>query len=346
MNDHHGSGIDTLETGLCRRDLFRRAGLTATGAMLLSMPKFLAGWVNEANAADLRTFTSGKVLLELEGQPAGFLSSVEGGNAFAEIVPETLGPEGIQRKRPGTVHYEDLIIGVPLSTDVAVLAAWIGESLGKPPALRSGAILYTDFNMNVVKRLEFNGATLSEITVPGADATNKTAPALLLRLTPQNTRLVGGTGKPVQAPLGAKQKMVLASNFRFTVPGFETACKRISRVSPLNTRRFQPPAVGEQRLPQVALGPWNCTPVSIFLPEVDAGPFYAWFEKTVMKGGTVDERAGLLEWMDPTFATVLASVQLGGLGIVRYAPEPFKPNVDTVALAQVDMYCETMNLKF
>jgi hypothetical protein len=198
--------------------------------------------------------------------------------------------------------------------------------------------------MMVVKRLEFAGGALSEITVPSADATNKTAPSLSLRITPQNTRLVGGTGKSSQAILGAKQKNVLGSNFRFNVQGLEAACKRMTRVSPLVTRRFTPAAVGELRVPQAPLGPWDCTPVSIFMPEADAGPFYAWFEKTA-KGGGVDERAGLLEWMDPTLTTVLTSVQLGGLGIVRYAPVPTKANAETLALVQVDMYCETMNLK-
>ena len=326
-----------------RRDLFRTVGLAAGSAMLLGLPKFLTGWVTEADAADFRTATPIKILLELDGKPAGFLSSVEGGNPFADILPQQLGADAFQRKLPGPVRYEDLIIGVPLNTDSKPLAAWITESLTKPPAMRNGAILYADFNMMVRKRLEFAGGVLSEITVSSADAASKTAPLLVLRITPQTTHFVSGTGS-AQSPLGTKQNIVLASNFRFNVQGLEAACKRIARVSPLVTRRFTPPASGEQRLPQAALGPWNNALVSIFLPEVDAGPFYTWFEKTIMKGGTVDKRAGLLEWLDATLQNVVATVQLGGLGIVRYAPEPTKVNAETIALVQIDMYCETMNL--
>ena len=347
MSDHHGSGIETIEAGLSRRDLFRRVGLTAAGAMLLGMPKFLAGWVSEADAATaVSPGMSGAIALELDQKPAGFLSSVEGGNAFADIVPDPVGPDAIQRKHPSQVRYEDLIIGVQLGTDSAPLAAWISESLTKPPALRNGAIVYSDFNMNVIKRLEFAGGVISEITVPSADATNRTASSLLLRITPQNTRLVGGTGKSTQSPLGTKQ--VLANNFRFNIQGLEQACKRISKVSPLVTRRFKLSAAGEQRVATIQgqLGPWDCAPVSIFLPESDAGPFFDWIYKSVITGGTVPEKAGLLEWMDASLMTVLVSVQLGGLGIVRYAPQPIKASVETLALVQVDMYCETMHLKF
>ena len=39
----------------------------------------------------------------------------------------------------------------------------------------------------------------------------------------------------------------------------------------------------------------------------------------------------------------MGSLQLGGLGIVRYAPEPIDASSESKPrLVQVDMYCETM----
>lgn len=345
MSKSNESSPRLKDSGLSRRELFRRAGLATGWAMLLGLPKFPGSWASEADAAiAARTAVPSKISLELEGQPVGFLTSVEGGNAFAEIVPEAVGPDGIQRKHPGALRFEDLIVGVPLSTDSKPLVAWITESFTKPPSARNGAIVYMDFNMMAVKRLEFAGAMLSEITVPTAEAASKNAASLILRITPQSTSLAGSSGKPALAPLGAKQKNVIAGNFRFNIQGFEAACKRIAKVSPLVARRLKLSAAGEQRLPQSPLGPWDCAPVSIFLPEADAGPFHAWFDKTVVKGNPEEDRAGLLEWLDPTLTNVLASIQLGGLGIVRYAPEPVKANPENRGLVQVDMYCETLNL--
>jgi hypothetical protein len=69
-----------------------------------------------------------------------------------------------------------------------------------------------------------------------------------------------------------------------------------------------------------------------------------WFNDTVAKGAQGSERAGLLELMDSTMKTSMASAQLGSLGIVRYAPEPVKSGTSS-GLVQVDMYCESLNLK-
>ena len=64
----------------------------------------------------------------------------------------------------------------------------------------------------------------------------------------------------------------------------------------------------------------------------------------VLSGKNGAERAGLLEWLDPTLTTVMASVQLAGLGIVRYAPDPITGSSEKSALVHIDMYCESFNL--
>jgi len=88
----------------------------------------------------------------------------------------------------------------------------------------------------------------------------------------------------------------------------------------------------------------DCNLVSVTIPESDAGPFYAWFDDMVPKGNPPAERGGLLEWLDPSGKPSL-SVQLGGLGIVRYAPLPIRLDAGMKSpLVQVDMYCQTMNL--
>jgi hypothetical protein len=117
-------------------------------------------------------------------------------------------------------------------------------------------------------------------------------------------------------------------------------------VHPLITRRFTGSnSVGEFRLPNNPLGSWNCANVSVILPEADAGPFYQWFDDLVMKAKPGSERSGLLEWVDRSMK-VVASVQLGGLGIIRYAPEPVSlgPSQKIGGMVQVDLYCETMKV--
>ena len=348
MSESHEHPSQNVEAGLSRRDLFRTAGLAAGGAVLLGLPKFVGGWAGEAEAAmDTRAYAgTSSLALELDSQSIP-LFSVEGGHAVADVIPEPVGQEGIAGKRPGVVRYEDLLITLPLATGSKALGEWLVNSLGKPgQSAKNGAIIYGGPDGKELKRLGFTGALLSEVVVPQASAADTAQAMLFLRLTPQSTQLLGPSGGVLKAPPGAKQANVLSSNFRLNVQGLEQACGRIAKVHPLITRRFTGSnSVGEFRLPNNPLGSWNCANVSVILPEADAGPFYQWFDDLVMKAKPGSERSGLLEWVDRSMK-VVASVQLGGLGIIRYAPEPVSlgPSQKIGGMVQVDLYCETMKV--
>ena len=337
------SSPDRIVPDLSRRDLFRTVGLATGGAMLLGLPKFLGGWTSEAEAAISSQYVPPKVGLELDGAFVTFLLSMEGGNAFADIVPEAVGPDMIQRKRPGPVRFEDLVITVALGNVSKLLSNWITDTLAKGSAPRNGAFVYADLNFIETKRFEFFNAILTEVTVPAADAiAGKNAAALTLRIAPQTTRLAGGTGKTLTFPQGKTTKGILSNNFRFNVQGLEQACRRISKVASIVARRPVAGAVvGVDKFMQSAPGVLDCSIVRITLPEADAAPFYQWF----VNGKPGDERAGVLEWLDVTLTTVIASVQLNGLGIIRYAPDPINAvSGGNPGLVQIDMYCESINL--
>ncbi len=336
-------------SNLSRRDLFRTVGLATGGAMLLSLPTMLSGFVSPAGAALRKGATSmTNTTLELDGQFGGFLSTVDGGGVFADILNEPLGQDMIQRKRPGPVRFQDIVIEIPLQNVEKALSSWVTETLTKNATTKNGAIVYADINFSEVKRLEFSGALLTEIALPDADAqdSSKNAALLTLRLTPQSTRLAGGKGKLASAS-STKAKQILSSNFRFNVQGLEKACGRILSVEPivLNRAVAQTPAGQEKFRQSAAAGALDCSKVTITLPEADAGPFYAWFDDMVIKGRPGTERAGLLEWLDPTLKNTVASAQLGNLGIVRYEPDPVASGGERrLGQVQVDMYCETINL--
>jgi hypothetical protein len=333
---------------LSRRDLFRKVGFATGGALLLGLPNVLSGWSGEAHAALRPDMGTGPIALELEGQFSGMLTTVDGGGFFADIVPEGgPGPDMIQRKRPGPVRFEDIVLGVTLGAIDKSLSTWIADTLTKNPVLKNGAIVYADVNGNQVKRLEFTGALLTEVLVSDCDAAEGKQPAALtLRLIPQSTRLTGGAGK-LSSPIGTKSKQVSSGHFRFNVQGLEQSCARITKVEGIGARRAVSGApVGQDKFrSKQAPGMLDCALVRIVLPEVDAGPFYTWFDEMVIKGNPLAERGGLLEWFDPTMKTVVASVQLGGLGIVRYEPDPVASGGERkLGQVQVDMYCETINL--
>jgi hypothetical protein len=348
MTDARDLSADPNPHHLSRRDLFHTLGLATGGVMLLGLPRFFGGWTDRAEAGVLARPSTSNLMLELNGAPAGFVGTVQGGNAFADIIAEPAGPDLIQRKRPGPVRFEDLVIDVPLDRDAKPVIGWITDTLTKGPIQHNGAIVFADFNLTEVKRLEFFNAVLTEVTLPAADAADGKKPALLtLRITPQSTRLAGSTGRKLSALKPPSKATVLAGNFRFNVQGLEQACKRITKVTPISAKLVLASApVGQEKFRSAPSGGLlDCSKIGITLPEADAGPFYMWFDETVVKGRPDAERGALLEWLDPTLKTVVASAQLGGLGIVRYAPEKAEAGAEARGpQVQVEMYCETMLL--
>ena len=82
------------------------------------------------------------------------------------------------------------------------------------------------------------------------------------------------------------------------------------------------------------------------MPESFAGTFYAWFQDMVVKGnsGEQNERAGTLEFLDPTLKSTLFTINFDHLGIFGFTPEKFEANAETIKRVRVEMYCEQMTL--
>jgi hypothetical protein len=330
------------EGGVSRRDLVRALGLSAGGAALFGGSLLTGGTVHAATTGLVRTHAVALVLDNL----GTFLEFAEGGNALASVVLEPPSGEPTLRKRTGAVRHEDLQIqvGFPMAPP---LASWISETMTKGPARRSGALVYLDGNLQEVKRLEFTGALLTEIGLPACDASVTTKPFIVtLVLAPTSTRLVGPGGPPVTyQPVASKQAM--ANLFRLNIQGLEPACKMVGTVSAISAKRLQPAGDGESKPDERSAAPLDCSIVTITLPEKDAAPFHAWFSDFVIKGnnGRDGERPGRLEWTTVSLASVV-TVDLGNLGIVRYAPAAYRSSESSsLPRVAIDMYCESWNLR-
>lgn len=343
MKDNSEKPTDSQIATLTRRSLVRRLGVTggglwALGSSGLMQPSTaLAALVSSSIAA-------GPVALEVDGALTD-LRAVEGGNAIADVLAEAGPPELPIAKRLGATNYEDIVLKVPLGV-APTFAAWISESLAKGPTTRSGAIVYSDFNRIERKRLAFSNAIISEIALPTCEASVKAPPQMTVRLTPEATRLQGGSGKSTQGAIGTATK--IASNFRLNIQGLESAAPFVSKIEGMGVKRMtQTGVVGQMKFKQLQSAALDVQPIRIYLPENQAAPFYSWFESFVIKGGGATgegERQGLLEWLAGDLTTVLASVQLQNLGIFHYAPEPYTSNIENTARVLVELYCERLSV--
>jgi len=323
-----------------RRDFFKKvAGTAATLAGVEALRGATGATPNAhaAGAADQRGFVAGRFALELEGAMAGFLQSMEGGDATADVVEEEGDESCSTRKHLANVNYQDIEIscGIGMSAD---FYEWIQSVLNCEFSPRSGAILTADFAFKEIARRSFTSALITEITVPKLDAASKDPALMTVTLSPESTRRQKGSGnKLTPCAMGKAQKKWLASNFRLTIDGLD--CTKVSKVDAITIK---------QKVTEREPGKLEIPNLAITLAESSAQSFYDWHEDFVINGnnGSESEKNGMLEYLTPNLGQALFTINFQHLGIFRLAPEKAEAGSDQIRRVEAEMYCEQMTFKF
>lgn len=338
MNDDPNDGKTGSGFHPSRRDFLTRAGLLVGGMTLMGVPGLRP---QLAAAADSRAYVAGTSALELDGQFIDFLKSAEGGFPKAEVTLEPTGPNQFVKKHIGQPKYQDIAI----QCDPAMpkpLYDWIAATLAMNYVRKNGAIITADYNRVEQSRLQFNNALITEFGIPTCDAASKEIAYLTVKFAPEFTTPQAGKGGIVAGSI-TKSRGWSPSYFRLTIPGLD--CSKVSKIEALTIKQTtMQNAVGQMRDYQKEPGKLEFPNLVISLAEASAGTFYAWFQDMVIKGNSGDnnEKAGTLEFLDPTMKGSLLMVYFNHLGIFGFTPEP--ANADTIKRVKVEMYCEQITL--
>jgi hypothetical protein len=325
-----------------RRGFFKKAAGAAVALASVEAVLDATGTTRTAGAADRRSFAAGHFALELDGATA-FVQSFEGGDAQAEVVEETLGPDAcFVSKHLAVAEYEEIAITCGTGM-TAGFYAWLQSSLGCQAVRKDGAIVGTDFRSIERSRRTFTGGLLTEIGFPAGDAEAKDVSHMTVRFSPEVTRRVQGSGRPV-VPCGALkvQKKWLASNFRLTIDGLD--CTKVSKVDALTIKqKVVENPVGQPRDPGQEQRRIEFPNLVVTLPESAAQSFFDWHEDFVIKGNnsSEEEKNGKLEYLAPNLSEVLFTLDFHNLGIFKLASETVEAG-DQIPRVRAEMYCEQM----
>lgn len=298
---------------------------------------------SQAATADQRSHTAGKFGLTLEGVQIGWLRSVEGGSATADVIVEKPGPDQMAAKHIARVEYERIALVTDLQSKA--LNDWIAASWKGNATRKSGSIQGADYNNTVVSEREFSNALLVETTMPALDAGNKDAAHLTVKLAPDYTRLKSGSGAKMQgAPDSKAQKKWLPSNFRFEMAGLDGS--RVNKIDSFTVRltAADNPA-GESRDYRRDRGAIEFPNLRVTFSTSSAQTWLAWHEDFVVKGnsGSEQERNGVIVYLDPTMKTELGRVNLSSCGIFRLTPEKVVTGSESISRMIAELYCERMD---
>jgi len=292
-------------------------------------------------AAAQRGYTAGKYALEIDGQVAGWVQSVEGGQATSTVVaPNKVAPV---KSLPG-VKYADIIVncGTGMSRN---FYDWIKASFDKQYSRKSGAVIATDYNYKERSRMDWANALITEVGFPALDAASKDAAKMTIKFSPETTRHVAtpAGGAAYTGSKQAVQKKWLPANFRLQIAGLESACTRVNKIEAI-TVRF--PSAADQPLgvSKVSGVParLQASNLVVTFPEADAKPFYDWHESFVIKGnsGPGNEKSGTLAYLTPDIKEALFTLTFRGLGILKLTPEKVEAGSENIRRVKAEMYCK------
>lgn len=258
--------------------------------------------------------------LELDGQFAGWLRSLQPPGYQVDTVVAPLGPGGAARLA-ANVHISPMAAEFDLIQPGPMLdwALSLPRADGLP---RAGAGLVFDHNRKLVRRIAWSEGLLTELRLPTLDAASKLPFSLGLSWLPGSVAYPKAGGETVPGASASRKKGPLLSNFR--VQGLPFDGRWITRVAlPTVTARLAEQTYGSSR------------PTHRFQDAVDLGELrldiaaagrdaaLAWVGKTIADGVIADSEylSLTIELLDATLKKVLASLTLSGCGLLGYAED-------------------------
>ena len=290
-----------------------------------------------------------KLALELDGEFAGWLSSVEGGDAVGSVVEYQNDDNGFVKKTIGNVKYEDISITCGFEMGKAFYD-WISSSLKRDYKRKNGSIVAADYDYNAKSVRSFANALISELTIPAADAGSKDASKLTLKFAPEFSEYKHTTGRLVIDENKYKQEFNFVSDFKFVIDGLDKASGRVSKVEAITIKQsFSEYREGGGKFSVKVPGKLEFPNLKITLPEIAADEFAAWHEDFVVKGESTEDKhkTGSLVFLNRNRQKELLTLSFSGLGIFKYAPEALTDaNKYSVPQVKAEVYCEEISFKF
>lgn len=280
-------------------------------------------------AADNRAYTGGRYTLEIDGVDVGLIDRVEGGAAVAEVVADGASG-GFVGKRLGALTYEPLkvTLNLPPHADVTKL---INDSFAGL-VRKNIAIVTYDFEYKAVSAREAANAVLTEVALEQVAAADAKDPVSVeLTFQSDSIRTVARSG--AAAKLTTKTKS--ASNFRFTVSGFDAAI--VTAVAMPSAKRV---GGAPSKAVSGATSRIDLSPFTIDVTANKAQPFHDWMEQFAIARKDTAERTAKLELLTADLKEVVYTVSLSGVGIAAVRTDALTATQERLARSQITLYAE------
>jgi len=303
----------------------------------------------------VRPFTGGQFLLELDGNPVGFLTSIDGGQFKSDEVKYQTGQEAylnLVTKYPGKPKYDDITITVGMANSHDFWH-WIKQTVENKPERRHGAIVVYDYKHRERQRREIFGALIAEVGFPALDASAKAAATMTVKFSPERLRYKEGDlshrgGVSYKKDELTKQKLWLTSNFNFSLERFkgDESLKNAKIEAFTIKQNVVSNPIGRMLETHKYSGLVETPNIQVSFPQSQVKPWMEWYEKCVRHGNYIGElTTGTIEYYASDGETVLMTLHLDNVGITSLEFEKLEAHKEGIAKVKVSLYVESMRLQ-
>jgi hypothetical protein len=301
---------------------------------------------------DQRTTPACNYALEFDGGKGGWLFKVDGGDAEATVITESVGGGARQFKHLGAPKWNDITFdcGASMSKN---FYDWIQQSFNMSYTRKGGAIIAADYNYKEITRLTWFNGLIGKCAFPALDAGANDPAKISVTIKPEKTKKtttvgasIGGSAFPTP---GLPAKAWTTHNFRFKMDGLDKASKKVSKVGAVElTQNTAVSQTGEMRDSQIEAVSLSINDLTITIPESVADEAYAWHEDFVINGNCFDdkERGATLEYLTSDLKTTIFTLTFDHCGIYKIKPTAASADDDKLKTVDVTFYVEAVKFDY
>lgn len=309
-------------SGTSRRQFLGRAAGAA--AAVAGAGVGAGAFAGSAAAADQRSYTAGRFLLDIDGASVGRIAGMDGGALENAVVLDPIGSDQIQHKHIAGFKWSECTVQVG-SAIGAGMHSWIKAAFDHgfdPSSKRTASVSKLNASDVEIARRSFHDALITEVTIPALDI-HSTAAGVQVAVTFSSQDVTDSPPSGAPAVLG-KQKAWLPANFVFQLDGVDT-----SRVATIDSFTWKCVAAPDGSL-FLDVGD-----VGVTFPRASLPSWQRWYDG--LSAGADDERDGTLTLVGANSGAVV-TIGLSSCGVYRLSPDPAAPNTRVKA----EFYVERM----
>ena len=295
-----------------------------------------------------RAYAAAHFALELDtGAPVGMVRSIEGGSIKADAMTYQQGGMLYRWKQIGKPKFEDIKIQTGMAVSAPFLN-WIRGFFKGDGVRKTGAIVAADFYYKERARREFAGALIKEVTIPKLDGSDKNAAYLTVGFAVEDLKFVPGTGKsiPAQTTGFNDQKVWTACNFLFELKGFETACKRVTKIDSFTIKQniIEYHSGGSATPIKVPSSQIDWPNISFYVPESEAQVFHNHIMEKTVPGAKASDFTGVLHVQDSEHKDIF-SLAFSGANILGVTPDRSESTSEEIKQVKVEIAVQDMTFE-